>query len=334
MSEPDAFASSETRRVLRQSLVWDNHACLPQSLSAGCLDGLQRYLDAGVTCVHVNIGDADLPLEMQLRLAQSYRAYLERHPQYLMVSRIEDIHAAKSSGQLAVCFDVEGLYALGNDLSVLGRYRDIGVRWILLAYNRRNTVGGGCHDVEDHGLTPFGFQVVAELDRLGIVKDCSHTGYRTSRDVLEASLVPVNFSHSNPRALTDHPRNIPDDLIRECARTGGVVGINGIGIFLGSNDVSTENMVRHIDYVANLVGPQHVGIGLDYVTDADSGGLDVSHSPDFWPPGFGYEPGVRLIEPERIPWIADALLVKGYSELDVNGILGSNFLRVARQVWK
>jgi len=322
-------------RLMSKVIVWDNHACLPHSPDSACGEALKRYAVAGITCVHVNIGDSDLPLDRQLRIAASYRRVIEQNPErYLLVSCIDDIELAKDTDRLAICFDVEGLHAMGRDLSVLQQYRNIGVRWILLAYNRANAVGAGCHDLEDAGLTSIGLEVIMEMDRLGIIKDCSHTGYRTSRDVLEASTLPVNFSHSNPRALVDHPRNIPDDLILACARSGGVVGINGIGLFLGRNDVRTENVVRHIDYVAGLVGPEHVGLGLDFVVDDGSDPLDVSASPHFWPPDQGYEPGIKMVEPERIADIADQLLKRDYSERDVTGILGGNFLRVARQVWK
>ena len=98
-----------------------------------------------------------------------------------------------------------------------------------------------------------------------MVKCCSHTGYRTAREILDSTDRPVIFSHSNPRALRDHPRNIPDDLIRACAATGGVVGINGVGLFLGTGPPTAEVIVRNIDYVAQLVGAAHAGLGLDYM---------------------------------------------------------------------
>ena len=125
---------------------------------------------------------------------------------------------------------------------------------MLLVYNRRNLAGSGCHDPEDEGLTDLGRAILAEMDRVGMVKCCSHTGYRTAREILDSTDRPVIFSHSNPRALRDHPRNIPDDLIRACAATGGVVGINGVGLFLGTGPPTAEVIVRNIDYVAQLVG--------------------------------------------------------------------------------
>src|SRR5207244_1237923 len=100
-------------------------------------------------------------------------------------------------------------------------------------------------------------QVIDEMARVGMIVCCSHTGHTTTMDVMEYSLKPVIISHSNPRAVHDHPRNVTDEAMRACAKTGGVVGLNGIGIFLGDNDISTETFVRHLDYVVQLIGPQH-----------------------------------------------------------------------------
>jgi membrane dipeptidase len=135
--------------------------------------------------------------------------------------------------------------------------------------------------------------------------------------------------------MRDHPRNIPDDLIQACARGGGVVGVNGFGLFLGAfDDNSTETLVRHIDYLTSLVGAEHVGLGLDYVFDSKEMDDDILARPDIFPPEKGYRAGLAMIEPERIPAIAEALLKRGYGDADVQGILGHNNLRVARQVWR
>jgi len=213
---------------------------------------------------------------------------------------------------------------------------DLGVRWMLMVYNHANPLGYGVHDADDKGLTAFGHEVIAEMDRVGMIKDCSHTGYRTARDVIAASKVPVTFSHSNALALRNHPRNIPDDLIKACAGTGGVVGLSGVGLFLNdANDVGTEAFLRHVDYVSDLVGPEHVGIGTDYC-DFDPDGLvrSLAANPTIWPAGYGYGPGIKFMTPEQFPEIAEGLLKRRYPENAVRGILGENFVRVAGAVWK
>ena len=323
------------RALLRTAVACDLHSCPTYDPASGCLGELLRYRDAGVRCVSVNVGDSDLPLEQVFALAAAFRAYVESHPtDFALVGSVAEIADAANRGKLAIFFDLEGAYALGTDLKLIPRFHELGVRWMALVYNTRNQVGGGCHDAVDEGLTPFGREMLAELDRVGIIKDCSHAGYRTAREILEWSAVPAIFSHSNALALTDHPRNIPDELIRLCAERGGVIGINGIGIFLGDPAASTPAIVRHLDYVAQLVGPQHVAIALDCVFDVDDFSKRLAASPGIWPKSAGYSAGGKIARPEQWPEIVDALCARGYSDDEVRGIVGENFLRVARAVWR
>jgi membrane dipeptidase len=112
------------------------------------------------------------------------------------------------------------------------------------------------------------------------------------------------------------------------------VNSSGIGIFLGENDNSTESRVRHIEYVGQLVGAAHVGLGLDYVFDQEELDADIRGHPETYPTGIGYTTGINMIEPERVPLIVEALLQRGYTDTAVQGILGHNNLRIARQVWR
>ena len=185
------------------------------------------------------------------------------------------------------------------------------------------------------GLTAFGREVVGEMNRLGILIDCSHASPSTCLEAMRLSTDPVIFSHSNPRALCDHQRNITDGLIKACADQGGVIGVNGIGLFLGGNDISPARIADHIDYLVNLAGVDHVGIGLDYASGGE-GSLDAlfaSH-PEYWPPEQYGQSGNRFASPAQLPLLARELLRRSYHQKDLEKILGGNFLRVARQVWK
>ncbi|HSE76971.1 MAG TPA: membrane dipeptidase [Alphaproteobacteria bacterium] len=325
--------AERARQLYDEALVWDAHSCLPLRAGVDCGD-LARHRAAGIDYVSINVGMDFNPVAQIARVIATFRAYVAARPEeYLLADTVTDVRRAKATGRLAVSFDLEGSDMLEGDVDMLLFYRDLGVRQMHLAYNRDNAVGGGCHGA-DIGLTAFGRKVVAEINRLGILMDCSHTGYRTSMEIMAMSAKPVIFSHANPRALRDHPRNIRDDQIDACARSGGVVGINGIGIFLGDDDNRTETVVRHIDYVADRVGAEHVGIGLDFVFRR---GLD-EYPPGFeaslwWPPQHSYVGRSNFVEPERMPAIAEGLVQLGYAESAIRGVLGENFLRVAEATW-
>jgi len=287
-----------------------------------------------VNVASINIGDAQQPLETLIRMSAVIRSFVRRNPaDYVLVEKVDDIEAAKKAGKLAVTLDIEGAFAIADQLSLLELFYDLGVRWMAMVYNRKNLVGAGCHDDRDDGLTEVGRAFIAEMDRLGMVKCCSHTGYRTAMDVLSSTATPTIFSHSNPLALKKHPRNITDEMIDACAKTGGVVCLNGIGIFLGENDVRVSTFVDHIDYVVQRIGAGHTGIGLDYVLDQE--GLHTLIDRAFiWPKEHGYGAGMKCMPPEEFPFITDELLRRRYSDDDVKAILGGNLMRVARQVWR
>lgn len=321
--------------IIRRSVIWDNHACMPlRPTDETFLPQLARHRAAGATVVILNVScDCDAVLQ-PFKMLASFRGWLSAKPdEYVLGASVADIEHAKRDGKLAVFFDVEGGIPVQDEPETVERLYRLGVRWMLLAYNRNNKLGGGCQD-DDTGLTTQGRRVLDEMKRVGMVLCCTHTGERTAREAMEYMEQPVIFSHSNPRAVHDHPRNITDAQIRACAATGGVVNLNGIGIFLGHNDNSTETYLRHVRYVADLVGTQHVGLGLDYVFDRKELDDYVTSSPHIFPPELGYGAGIRMVEPDRIPAIADALLDGGWSDADLAGFLGANNLRVARQVWK
>ena len=329
-------AATPASTLLRDSIVWDNHGCMPvgRPHDTSFLPQLQRYRAAGVTAVMLNVGFGDMGIEAHVRTLASLRHWLRARPdEYLLIDTADDIERAHASGRLAVGFDIEGANAVADQVSLVSLYHDLGVRWMLLAYNNNNRAGGGCQD-EDTGLTAFGRELVAEMERVGMQVCCSHTGHRTVRDVFAVATRPVIFSHSNPSAVHAHPRNIPDDLIRACAATGGVVGINGIGSFLGANDNRSENFAHHVDHVAQLVGVQHVALGLDYVFDSQEMDDYLAKMAHTFPPELGYQKGLRMVAPEQLEGIVEALQKLGYSDADLRAVLGGNLMRLARTVWK
>jgi membrane dipeptidase len=326
---------SPARRLIDAVPVWDHHACMPlRPQDPSFLPQLARHKAAGFDAITVNIGFGEQDPEEHLRMIAAMRHWLLARPDdYLLLLEADDIERARATGRLAVGFDIEGANAVGDQLSLIQLYYDLGVRWMLMAYNTANRVGGGCQD-EDGGLTPFGRAVVAEMERVGMQVCVSHTGHRTVRDIFDVATQPVIFSHSNCAALHPHPRNISDDLIRACAATGGLVGINGVGIFLGHNDISSQTYARHVDHVVQLVGPAHVSIALDYVFDTRELEEHVEKMKATFPPGLGYELGARFVPPEQLEEIVATLQGWGYSDADLAALLGGNLLRLAQQVWK
>lgn len=336
MSEITVTARKNAASLLRESIVWDNHGCMPVARphDTTFLHQLQRYQASGVSAVMLNVGFGDMGIEDHVRTLASLRHWLQARPkEYLLLNTADDIELAHATGRLAVGFDIEGANAVADQPSLVSLYYDLGVRWMLLAYNNNNRVGGGCQD-EDTGLTVYGRQVIAEMERVGMQVCCSHTGHRTVRDVFDIATKPVIFSHSNPSAVHSHPRNIPDDLIQACAATGGVVGINGIGTFLGGNDNNSETFARHVDHVAQLVGPEHVALGLDYVFDTQELDDYLSKMGHAFPAELGYKKGVLMVAPEQLESIVVTLQGWGYSDANLRAVLGGNLMRLARTVWR
>jgi membrane dipeptidase len=323
--------------LLQRSIVWDNHTCLPlRPHDERFLPQLERFRKSGVTVVSINIGFGEQGIEPHIRMLAHFRRWILARPsEYVLVQRAEDVQRAKDSGRLGIFFDIEGANAIDDQLSLVQLYYDLGVRWMLIAYNLNNRVGGGCMD-KDGGLTTFGERVIGEMERVGMIVCCSHTGERTTLEVIERSRNPVIFSHSNPRALWDHPRNIRDEVIRACAAKGGVIGINGVGAFLGSNDTRSETLARNVDYVARLAGIDHVALGLDYVFDNDELLEYLKSRPQM----FGEDAktlqqyACDFVAPEQIAEIASCLTAMGYGDSDVQRVLGLNLLRIAQTVWK
>ncbi len=316
-------------------LFWDAHACLPLRPDIS-LDLLERHRKAGVHFVSINIGMDFNPLEQIFTVLASFRQQISAHPDRLLLARsVADVEMARDSGRLAIAFDLEGGVPLQGQPAMVALFADLGVRQIHLAYNRDNELAGGCHG-EGQGLTAAGQKIVAAIHANGILMDCAHTGERAALDICAASPAPVIISHGNPRALVDHPRNLSDRLMRAIAATGGVVCINGVERFLADRAVSAASLVRHITYALDLLGPDHVGLGLDflYAPDTDHPNPPGFRQDDWWPPEW-YDRGIIMnyAPPERFAETASLLAEHGLGETVIDAVLGQNMRRVAAQVW-
>lgn len=329
-----ATAASRSSDLYDSALVWDAHAGVFPDPKVD-LSLLSEWLDNGVNYLSINVGFDVMDWQQTLNTLAAYRHWMLLHEdQFILAATVDDIQRAKSQGKLAVSFDIEGMNALNGELNMVAVYHALGVRQMLFAYNLNNAAAGGCHDT-DIGLTDFGRAIVSEMNRVGMIVDCSHAAYQTTLDIMAESTVPVVFSHSNPLEICDHQRNISDQQINACAQTGGVVGINGMGIFLGDNEVGNATLLKHIVHVADLVGVEHAGLGFDFSPDT---GLDIgailSSRPDFWPAGQRYDtPGIKHAGPSQLPDLVDCLANHGFGDDQIRGILGENFHRVASIAW-
>ena len=319
-------------------LIWDAHSCLPLDPAAD-IGMLERHRLAGTGFVSVNVGMDMNPVAQILPVIASFRRQIEAAPdQFLFARTIGDIDLAHATGRLAIGFDLEGAMPLLERPDMVPVFFDLGIRQIHLAYNRNNSVSGGCYD-EDMPLTALGHRVVEAIGLAGMLMDCSHTGHRSSLDIIEHSPSPAFFSHANPRAIQGDLRNITDEQIDACAARGGVVCVNGIGRFLTDHAAGTSAILDCIDYLADRIGPRQVGLGLDYAYPDDGMnefpfGIDRNY---WWPAEQGYGvsglQGVKCARPEQIPEILEGLDKSGYGDPDRRAIMGLNMHTLAASVW-
>lgn len=226
-----------------------------------------------------------------------------------------DLYRLKSEGRKAVMLGIENGYAIGRDLSNVERFRRRGVVYMTLCHNGNNCICGSArYNDENLGVTPFGGQVIEEMNRVGMMVDLSHSGEHTFYDTLEISRLPVVCSHSSSRLLCDHPRNLTDDQMRAIAAKGGVVQLCMYSGFLNKErDASILDAMAHLNHMVDVMGVEHVGIGTDF--DGDGGIIGCNDSSE-------------LINMTR------RLMADRYSESDLSLIWGGNFLRVMAEVQK
>jgi membrane dipeptidase len=267
-------------------------------------------------------------VKRSLVMIDNVRRLAEQHPNEIMLATTAaDVRAAHKAGKIAALMGMEGGHMIDDSLSVLRDYARLGIRYLTLTHSVNTNWADSSGDKPAHnGLTDFGKDVVRELNRLGVMVDISHVADKTFWDALDVSRAPLVASHSSCRAISGHPRNMTDDMIKALAAKDGVIMINYSTSFL-SNElyeatqknvpqaerprVSWEKIVEHIDHAVKIAGVTHVGLGSDF---------DGTSVPD------GME------DASKLPKITAALLEKGYSEQDVKNILGENILRLMEKV--
>lgn len=248
----------------------------------------------------------------------------------------DDVSRAQEERKIGFILGLEGAEPIEQDLGFLRCYYRLGLRIMNLTWHQRNQVADGVAELSNSGLSNFGRDLVKEMNLLGILIDVSHLSQNGVRDVLELSEQPVIASHSNSRAICDHQRNLDDWQIKGIAEKGGVIGVVFVDRFVATQNPNISHVLDHIDYMAKLVGASHVGIGPDYtdfcqdmlISSRRVAGSDQPYDA----PSIPYAEGVE--DMTKLPNLTKGLVSRGYSDEEIRGILGGNFLRVFSKVCK
>jgi membrane dipeptidase len=355
----------DTHADTTQRMIFDPRFDIGERHSDGNID-IPRMKDGGMDGLFFSIwvpSDVTGPIAVKRAYDQidAVREAARTHPDELVLTTTAaDVRRAAAEKKIAALMGVEGGHMIDDDLRQLRNFAALGVRYLTLTHFKNNNWADSSTDKPAHnGLTAFGKDVVRELNRLGVMVDISHVADKTFYDALAVTTAPVIASHSSCRALTNHPRNMSDDMLRALARNGGVVMINYHAAFIseefrvasekkngdvvssmaamskrcGGNEacttmeseridheamqkgllpkVSWEQIIAHIDHAVKVAGVDHVGLGSDF---------DGATMP------------IGLEDVTKLPKITEALLQKGYSDQDVEKILGGNILRVMEAV--
>ena len=307
---------------------------LPEVEMPSMWDVLDRYHRAGFHFLNIALGGEMTSVEAAVRYMSRQSAKIRKlHDKFLIVKVAEDILKAKHENKLALGLWFQGATPLASDIHMIDTYYTLGIRQILLTYNNRSSIGDGILEKNDAGLTAFGYIVIEEMNRVGMLIDLSHGGIKTSLDIIQVSKDPVIFSHSNAYKINPHPRNLTDDQIKAISINCGLIGINGMGLILGTEEPSAQKYVEHIDYISNLIGAvDNIAMGLDLVHFEEMLPIFFEKAGIDYPEG--YLGSMKGLQPESIDEIIESLLSHNYSENDINKILGGNYLRVITEVWK
>jgi len=263
--------------------------------------------------------------------------YFEISPKVRHVETVEDLLEAKRNGQLGVFFGLQSASCLEQDRKRLRLLHKLGLRVLQLTYMERNFIGDGCLEPENKGLTHFGIQVVRDCNNVGVLVDCSHVGIQTTLDAAHHSAKPIVVSHTAVRAIADNPRCVTDEMMLAVAKKGGTIGITPYAPFIRIDRTPTmDDYIDHFDYAIKLIGEDHVTVA----TDMFDGKTRVNWvTPIFYPEiTKGAQYGTRRVQgfnkKSNLVDLVEGFQRRGYKAGTIEKILGANFLRVLREVWK
>lgn len=338
--------SARARALVERALVIDMLAPLkldfrPEAYARRLSDeDAAMFRASGITGFHNAVGfDGPAAHEDVLAFLAAWQGFVGRNAGlFCLVDSAHDLDRAKAQGKVAVMMGVQNTDHF-REIGDVRKFHQLGQRCAQLTYNSQNRVGAGGTDRVDGGVSDYGAEIIKAMNAVGMLVDVSHCGDRTTLDAIELSAGPIAITHSNCRALVAHPRTKTDEAIRKLAARGGVMGITGVRMFVRDRDPTTvEHMVDHIDHVAKLVGIEHVGIG----SDADLNGYDDMEAGQlkelraYFKASYAFRDRIDIDgfdHPKKIYDLTEALIRRGYSDSDIEGVLGGNFRRLLGGVW-
>jgi membrane dipeptidase len=295
---------------------------------------------SGINGIHHAVGiGGPTAKEQALSFFAIWGNYVARNSHVLTgVDKFADIPRAKQDGKVAVIMGLQNADHFLRPADVKTFY-ELGQRCAQLTYNSQNRIGSGSTERVDGGVSDFGAAIIAEMNKVGMLVDVSHCGDRTTLDGIALSTKPISITHSNCRALIDHPRVKTDEAIKAMAAKGGVMGITGVRNFVSKTDPTTiVNYADHIDHVVKLVGIDHVGIG----TDSDLYGYDDT-SPEMnkmlrgaYKDSYAFREKIDVDgfdHPLKMYDLTEELLRRNYSDANILAVLGGNFQRLLTATW-
>ena len=302
-------------------------------------------LNGGVTAISDTMLDDNYPSGLIAAVRTMYNYYLleDTLPDQVRIVRTsKDIVDAKQSGKLAVIMSTQGADVFEHDLRFISALQKLNLKIVQLTYNHQGNLGAGVYEPHDGGLTRFGQQCIYEMNRVGMLIDLSHVGYKTSMDAMETSRDPVVFSHSSAKALCKHRRNITDEQIAACGKTGGVICACPHSVMM-NDDQSTwptvDRFIDHLLHIAEIAGIDAVGVGTDRwrreTLRSKMGRVGFDRTLPGW---FGaFNDVQKQVEGfnyfDKWESFVEAMLKRNFTESEIKKVLGGNLMRVFEQVW-